>query len=94
MSSPETPFEAAVSDLVVANRILAAEGAPIWGPLPLIAGEIGVLVLLSVAALKADDRNREHHGSEGQHDAGLEKDGEHMAVDRQPEPVDDRARQS
>jgi hypothetical protein len=80
--------------LLFLGIVLAAEGAPIWGPLPLIAGEIGAVVLLSVAALKADDRDREHHGSEGQHDAGLEKDGEHMAVDRQPETVDDRARQS
>jgi Glycosyltransferase family 87 len=30
----------------------AIEGLPIWGPLPLIAGEVASLVLLSVAALK------------------------------------------
>jgi hypothetical protein len=28
--------------------VVAAEGLPIWGPLPLIAGELGALVLLSV----------------------------------------------
>jgi len=31
--------------------VIAAEGIPEWGPLPLIAGEIAFLVLLSVAAL-------------------------------------------
>jgi hypothetical protein len=31
---------------------IAAEGLPIWGPLPVIVGEVGALVLLSVAALK------------------------------------------
>jgi Glycosyltransferase family 87 len=29
--------------------VIAAEGLPIWGPLPLIAGEIAALVLLSVS---------------------------------------------
>ncbi len=37
--------------------VIATEGIPEWGPLPLIAGEIAALVLLSVAALgrQADD---------------------------------------
>jgi arabinofuranan 3-O-arabinosyltransferase len=37
--------------------VIAAEGIPEWGPLPLIAGEITALVLLSVAAVRrtADD---------------------------------------
>jgi hypothetical protein len=30
--------------------VIAAEGLPIWGPLPLIAGEIAALILLSVSA--------------------------------------------
>jgi hypothetical protein len=79
--------------LLVLGLVIAAEGIPFWGPLPLIAGEIGVLALLSVAALKADDRNPEHYHSEGEHDARLERDGKHIAVDGQAQPVDDRARQ-
>jgi hypothetical protein len=63
---------------------IAAEGIPMFGPLPLIAGELGVMVLLSVAALKADNRNPEHHHSEGEHDAPLQPDREHAAVDGQP----------
>ena len=31
---------------------IAVEGLPIWGPLPLIVGELAALVLLSVAALR------------------------------------------
>jgi hypothetical protein len=79
--------------LLVLGLAIAGEGIPFLGPLPLIAGEIGALVLLSVAALKADDRNAEHHGTEGEHDARLERDGEHIAVDGQAQAVDDRARQ-
>jgi hypothetical protein len=33
----------------------AIEGLPIWGPLPLIAGELAALVLLSVAALRRQE---------------------------------------
>ena len=79
--------------LLLLGLVIGAEGIPFWGPLPLIAGEVGVLVLLSVAALKADDRDPEHHHSEGEHDARLERDGKHIAVDGQAQPVDDRARQ-
>ncbi len=32
--------------------VIVAEGIPVWGPLPLIAGEIAALVLLSSAALR------------------------------------------
>src|SRR6266576_209268 len=63
---------------------LAIEGLPVWGPLPMIVSEVAALILVSVAALKHHDGDAEHHSSEG----------EHVAVDRQPEPVDDRARQS
>ncbi len=28
--------------------VIAAEGLPLWGPLPLIAGELGVLLLVSL----------------------------------------------
>ncbi len=74
--------------------VITAEGMPIWGPLPLIAGELGALALLSVAALKHHDGDAEHHGSKGQDDPRLERNGEHAAMDGQPEPVDDRARQA
>jgi len=70
--------------LLILGLIVAAEGIPFFGPIPLIAGEVVVLVLLSVAALKVDDRNPEHHHSEGEHDARLERDREHVAVDGQP----------
>jgi hypothetical protein len=79
--------------MFVLGLVIAGEGIPFWGPLPLIAGEMSALVLLSVAALKADDRNPEHHGSEREHDARLERDREHIAVDGQAQAVDDRARQ-
>ncbi|HET6311291.1 MAG TPA: glycosyltransferase family 87 protein [Candidatus Nitrosotalea sp.] len=64
--------------LVVLGLVIAAEGIPFFGPLPLIAGELVALVLLSVAALKVDDHNRDHHHSEG------ERDGKPVAVDGQP----------
>jgi hypothetical protein len=70
---------------------IAIEGITEWGPLPLLAGEIAVLVLLSVAALKHDDGDAEHHRAEREHDAGLQRDGEHLAVDRQTESLDKRA---
>jgi hypothetical protein len=70
--------------LLMLGLFIAAEGIPLFGPLPLIAGELGVMVLLSVAALKADNRNPEHHHSEGEHDARLQPDREHAAVDGQP----------
>ena len=73
---------------------LAIEGLPVWGPLPMILGQIAALALVSVAALKHDDRDAEHHRAEGENDAGLKRDREHLAIDRQPEPVDDRARQA
>jgi hypothetical protein len=80
--------------VVLLGIVVAAEGVPIWGPLPMIAGELGALVLLSVAALKHHYRDAEQHGAEAEHDARLQRDGKHVAVDGQPEPVDDRARHS
>jgi len=75
--------------------VIAAEGMPLWGPLPLIAGELAVLALLSlVPALEHDHGDAEHHGAEGQHDAGLEGDGEHLAVDRQSKAIDHRTGQT
>jgi hypothetical protein len=63
--------------------ILAVEGEPIWGPGPIIAGELGALVMLSIAALKHDDRDAEHHRAESKHDAGLHRDGEDVSRDRE-----------
>ena len=77
--------------ILVLGIIVAGEGITEWGPLPLIAGEIAALVLLSVAALKHHDGDGEHHRAEGEHDAGLERDGQHLAVDRQRETLDQRA---
>jgi hypothetical protein len=74
--------------------VIAAEGLPIWGPLPLIVGEVGALILLSVAAAKHHDRDAEHDRAEGEPDSRLERDGENLAVDSPPEPVDDGARQA
>jgi hypothetical protein len=41
--------------------VIATEGIPEWGPLPLIAGEIAFLVLLSVAALRRQAEYAENH---------------------------------
>ncbi len=75
----------------VLAMFIAIEGITEWGPLPLLAGEIAVLGLLSVAALKHHDGDAEHHRAESEHDAGLQRDGEHLAVDRQTESLDKRA---
>jgi hypothetical protein len=64
--------------------VIAIEGVPIWGPLPLIVGELIALVLLSVAALKHHDRNAEHHGAEAENDGRLQRDRKQIAVDGQP----------
>ncbi len=85
------PGRPAWSWAFVLAMFIAVEGITEWGPLPLLAGEIAVLVLLSVAALKHDDGDAEHHRAEGEHDAGLQRDGEHLAVDRQTESLDQRA---
>jgi hypothetical protein len=68
--------------------VIAAEGITEWGPLPLIAGEIAALLLLSVAALKHHDGDAEHHRAEGKDDARLQRDGERLAVDRERELLD------
>ena len=68
--------------------IFAVEGEPIWGPAPVIAGELGALALISVAALKHDDRDAEHHRTKPEHDAGLHRNGEDVPRDR--EAVDAR----
>jgi hypothetical protein len=78
----------------VLGLVLAVEGEPFWGPAPVIAGEVMALLLISVAALKADDRDPEHHEAEGEHDAYLQRDGKQPAADGQTNPVDGRVRQA
>lgn len=36
--------------------VIAVEGLPIWGPVPLIAAELGALILISIAASRAPAR--------------------------------------
>ncbi len=38
--------------------VVAVEGIPFWGPLPLVVGELASLALLSVASTKPDGRDR------------------------------------
>jgi hypothetical protein len=45
--------------------VIAAEGMPVWGPLPVVAGELTSLVLLSVLALQADEPAQERLRSVG-----------------------------
>jgi hypothetical protein len=46
--------------------VIAAEGLPIWGPLPMIVGEVGALILLSVAASKHLEPHGENLAGDGQ----------------------------
>jgi hypothetical protein len=46
--------------------VIAAEGLPIWGPLPMIVGEVGALILLSVAASKHLEPDGENLAGDGQ----------------------------
>jgi hypothetical protein len=78
----------------VLGLVIAVEGEPFWGPVPVIAGEILALVLISVAALKAHDSNPEHHEPEREHDAHLQRDGEEPPADRQTDSIDKRIRQA
>ena len=71
--------------------VVLAEGFPIWQAGPVLAGELMALVLLSVPALEHHHGYSEHDRTERQHDAGLERDGQHLAVDGEPQPVDRRA---
>lgn len=74
----------------VLAAVLAIEGEPFWGPAPIIAAELGALILLSVSALKHDDRDAQEQRAKGEHDRGLHRDREHLPVDRQPEAADVR----
>ena len=88
LRSPDRP---AWAWAFVLAMFIAIEGITEWGPLPLLVGEIVALLLLSVAALKHHDRDPEHHRAEGEHDGGLQRDGEHVAADRQRKSIDQRA---
>jgi len=78
----------------VLGLVIAVEGEPFWGPLPVIAGEVLALVLISVAALKADDSDPQHHESKREHDAHLQRDGKEPAADGQTDALDKRVRQA
>lgn len=78
----------------VLGLVIAVEGEPIWGVVPVVAGEILALLLISVAALKAHDRDPKHDQPEGEHDAHLQRDGKELPSDRQSKPVDERVRQA
>ena len=70
------------------------EGFPIWGAGPILAGELLVLVLLSVPALEHHYSDAQQNEAEGEHHADLDRDGQHLAVDGQPQAVDRGARQA
>jgi Glycosyltransferase family 87 len=55
----------------VAALVIAAEGFPIWGAGPVLAGELGALLLLSIAALKHGD-GEGHEEAENENDPDLE----------------------
>jgi len=70
------------------------EGFPIWGAGPILAGELLVLALLSVAALEHHYRDAQQDETEGEHHADLDRDGQHLPVDGQAQPVDRGTRQA
>ena len=46
--------------------VIAAEGFPVWGAGPVLAGELGALVLLSIESLQPVDPHPEGHEGEGE----------------------------
>jgi len=73
---------------------IAAEGFPIWQAGPVLAGELLALALLSVPALEHHHGYAQKDDAEREHDPGLERDRQHLAVDGQAQPVDGRARKT
>ena len=73
---------------------IAAEGFPIWQAGPVLAGELIALALLSVPALEHHHGYAQKDDAEREHDPGLERDRQHLAVDGQAQPVDGRARKT
>jgi hypothetical protein len=45
---------------------IAAEGFPVWGAGPVLAGELGALLLLSIQSLQPVDPHREEHEADSQ----------------------------
>jgi hypothetical protein len=74
--------------IFVLALVIAAEGLPFWSPLPLIAGELAALLLVSIATFKADHGYSEHHDPEGQHDPHLQRNGQDLPIDGQPKVID------
>ncbi len=72
----------------VAALFIAAEGFPVWGAGPVLAGELGALLLLSGAAFKHRDGVAKHEEAEGEHRPDLDRDRQHVAVDGQGELID------
>jgi glycosyl transferase family 87 len=72
----------------VAALVVAAEGFPLWGAGPVLAGELGALAVLSVSAFKHGDGVAEHEQAEGEHHPDLELDRQHVAADGQGELID------
>jgi hypothetical protein len=56
---------------------IAVEGEPFWGPLPIIVAELASLVLISVAAARAEDRPDKV--TERRQDERLQPDGRHVS---------------
>jgi len=74
--------------------VIAVEGVPIWGPLPVIAGEVAALVLALVASFEADHRDGQHDQAKGQHDPRLDRNRKDLSIDGEPELVDRSAGQA
>ena len=73
---------------------IAAEGFPVWQAGPVLAGELLALALLSVPALEHHHGYTEQDDAKRKHDSGLERDGQHLAVDGQAQPFDGGARET
>jgi hypothetical protein len=68
--------------IYVVALVIAVEGEPIWGPAPVLIGEVGALALLSLAALMHGDRDEQHDGADDQHG-----DGRHRPTQQATEPL-------
>jgi Glycosyltransferase family 87 len=73
---------------------IAAEGFPIWGAGPVLAGELIALLLLSISALEHHYRHTQEDDAERQHHPNLQGDRQHMAGDGERKSIDHGARQA
>jgi hypothetical protein len=55
--------------------VIAGEGFPIWGAGPVLAGELGLLVLFSIAAWRREDGNGSQHDAGREHHPDLARSG-------------------